>query len=1003
MDDRISNDLLKALTDSSYLFAANAPFIEELYSNYLEDPNSVSQGWRSFFERLNQSAHVSCSPEFDHAAIRQSLTSTLPVSVTSSLVPTSSTQINDTQSVSVQPVNAQPIKSNAANAEISTSVPDEFSRQASTLHDAKQVAVLQLINAYRFRGHQFADTDPIKFREMMSVLDLDPAYHNLFDSDLNSVFNTGSLVGPATAKLEEILNALQSTYCGHIGLEYMHITSTVEKRWIQERLEAIRGKPAFDADTKKEILERLIAAEGLEKFLHVKYVGQKRFSLEGGESLIPLLDQLIQRSGENGVKEVVVGMAHRGRLNVLVNLVGKSPSHLFKEFEGDVQSSSGSGDVKYHQGFSSDVDTKGGPVHLTVAFNPSHLEIINPVVEGSVRARQHRRRDLEGNQVLPVLIHGDAAFAGQGVVMESLQMSQARGFSTGGTVHIIINNQIGFTTSNPLDTRSTLHCTEVAKIVQAPILHVNADDPEAVLFVTQLALDFRMTFKKEVLIDMICYRRHGHNEADEPKATQPMMYKKIDQHPLITQVYSDRLIAEGVVTAAEVDQMRKSYRDELDKGNTVAPRIMLGVENRLAIDWTRYSHADWKKKVDTSLSLDRVTRLTDLACKVPDNYILHPTVAKILNSRRNMADGTIRFDWGYAEVLAYASLLEDGYAVRLTGQDSGRGTFFHRHVALHNQEDGETYLPLRHLSKNQPKFIAIDSLLSEEAVLGFEYGFSSTDANTLVIWEAQFGDFANGAQVVIDQFISSGEAKWGKYCGLTLFLPHGYDGQGPEHSSARLERYLQLCAEENIQVCVPSTPAQMFHMLRRQMLRAIRKPLVVMTPKSLLRHKAATSALEDITHGSFENIIGEVDMLDPEKVECLLVCSGKFYYELLQARREREIENIAIIRLEQIYPFSSDDFNMQLALYPNAHLVRWCQEEPRNQGAWRYVMKRLLDCLTPSQEISYAARPPSASPAVGYLRKHLEQQKAVIDTALSIEVESSMVMPRIKKENKSVG
>ncbi len=999
MDDRASNDLLKFLTDSSYLFAANAPFIEELYARYLQDPDSVSRDWRGFFERLGQTSLASSSRdlgrEFDHEAIQQAL-STSPI--VSTIAPATSTQ-----SITTKPASRDDAPARKASTQSMSHSSAEQLQQAAILHDAKQVAVLQLINAYRFRGHQFANTDPINFREKLSVLDLDPAYHNLFDSDLHKVFNTGSFVGPDTATLEEILSALQSTYCGEIGSEYMYITSTAEKRWIQERLEANRGKPCFDTQTKKQILERLIAAEGLEKFLHVKYVGQKRFSLEGGESLIPLLDGLIQRSGENGIKEVVVGMAHRGRLNVLVNLVGKSPGDLFKEFEGGVQNGSGSGDVKYHQGFSSDVDTKGGAVHLTVAFNPSHLEIINPVVEGSVRARQYRRRDLEGAQVLPVLIHGDAAFAGQGVVMESLQMSQARGFSTGGTVHIIINNQIGFTTSNPLDTRSTLHCTEVAKIVQAPILHVNADDPEAVLFVTQLALDFRMTFKKEVLIDMICYRRHGHNEADEPKATQPMMYKKIDQHPLVTKLYADRLIAEGVVSETEVAQMKKHYRDDLDKGNTVAPRIMLGVENRLAIDWTRYSGQDWKQKVDTRISLDRVTRLTDLACRVPDNFTLHSTVIRILDARRKMADGVLRFDWGYAEVLAYASLLEDGYAVRLTGQDSGRGTFFHRHVALHNQEDGDTYLPLRHLSKDQPKFITIDSLLSEEAVLGFEYGFSSTDADTLVIWEAQFGDFANGAQVVIDQFISSGEAKWGKYSGLTLFLPHGYDGQGPEHSSARLERYLQLCAEENIQVCVPSTPAQMFHMLRRQMVRPIRKPLIVMTPKSLLRHKAATSELADMTHGSFNNIIGEVDELDTAKVQCLVVCSGKIYYELLQARREREIDNLAIIRLEQIYPFPSDELKEQLALYPNVHLLRWCQEEPRNQGAWRYVMKRILDCMSPSQEISYSARPPSASPAVGYLKKHLEQQKLVIDVALSVEVESSMVMPKIKKENKRVG
>ena len=997
------SDLLKFLTDSSYLFAANAPFIEELYENYLDDPASVSEDWRAFFDRLNQAESKAGSGEFDHREIRQSLVDAVPgVKRTTPTTTTTPTRVSP--AAKIAPV--QPADRPVASAKVVPGInvaKENVSHEAAILHDEKQVAVLQLINAYRFRGHQMADTDPIKLRGAGSVLDLDPAYHNLYEADMHKKFNTGSLVGPETATLEEILNVLQDTYCGHIGSEYMHINSTTEKRWIQERLESVGGRPVFDVGVKKQILERLVAAEGLEKFLHVKYVGQKRFSLEGGESLIPLLDNLIQRSGEKNIKEVVVGMAHRGRLNVLVNIVGKSPNDLFREFEGNVQGGNGSGDVKYHQGFSSDVETPGGPVHLTLAFNPSHLEIINPVVGGSVRARQHRRRDTEGNQVLPVLIHGDAAFAGQGVVMESLQMSQARGFSTGGTVHIVINNQIGFTTSNPLDTRSTLHCTEVVKIVQAPIFHVHADDPEAVLFVTQLALDFRMAFNKEVLIDLICYRRHGHNEADEPKATQPMMYKKIGNHPLITQVYTDQLIAEGVITQAEVDKIKQDFRGKLDEGQTVAPNIMLGVENRLAIDWTLYNNVDWNTAVNTGLELKDIKRLTDLACEVPDGFKLHPTVVKILDSRRNMAEGAVRFDWGFAENMAYAGLLEDGYSIRLTGQDSGRGTFFHRHVALHNQSNGETYLPLQHLSKDQPKFITIDSLLSEEAVLGFEYGFSSTDANTLVIWEAQFGDFANGAQVVMDQFISSGESKWGRYCGITLFLPHGYDGQGPEHSSARLERYLQLCAEENMQVCVPSTPAQMFHMIRRQMLRPLRKPLIVMTPKSLLRHKGATSSLEEIASGTgFQNVIAEVDPLEPDKVECLIVCSGKLYYELLQARRDREIENIAIIRIEQLYPFPAEEFKEQLALYPNAHLVRWCQEEPRNQGAWRYIMKRLLDCMSSTQEISYATRPPSASPAVGYLQKHLEQQKDIIDTALSIEVESSMVMPKIKKEKKSV-
>ncbi len=937
MDIILRDELMQQLADSSYLFAGNAAFIEDLYAQFLKNPASVADDWRRTFEAL-QRANPTAPPDADHAAIR------------------------------------------AAFARLAQRAPAAIPAPAA--NESKQVAVLQLINAYRFRGYQNADTDPIRLRDSTVVPELDPAFHKFTEADLDTVFNTGSLVGPDQAPLREILQRLKETYSGHVGAEYMHINTTQEKRWIQGRLEGARERGEYSAERRQSILQRLIAAEGLEKFLHVKYVGQKRFSLEGAESMIPLLDELVQRASEHGIQEIVMGMAHRGRLNVLVNILGKSPRVLFREFEGvfDQQTKLGSGDVKYHLGFGCDVNTEHGNMHITLAFNPSHLEIVSPVVQGAVRARQHARHDIEGAQVMPVLIHGDAAFAGQGVVMETLQMSQARGYTTGGTVHIVINNQIGFTTSHPLDVRSSASCTEVAKIVQAPIFHVNADDPEAVLFVTQLALAYRVEFHKDVVIDLICYRRHGHNEADEPKVTQPMMYRKIGDCPTITERYGTQLVSEHLITADAVDAMKSAYRSALEQGHTVAPRI--ANRERLAVtDWAPYKNTHWSEATRTSLPAAHIARLAEGFCRLPKDYAVHPSVARILETRRKMAAGEVSFDWGFAELTAYASLLTDGYSVRISGQDSGRGTFFHRHAVVHEQTTGDSYIPLQHLFLEQPGFVVIDSLLSEEAVLGFEYGYATSDPLSLVIWEAQFGDFANGAQVVIDQFISSGEAKWGRLCGLTLLLPHGYDGQGPEHSSARLERYLLLCAEDNMQVCMPSTPAQMFHLLRRQMLRPYRKPLIVMTPKSLLRHKLSTSPLAEMVHGKFHNIIGEHEQYDPKKVKNVLVCSGKVYYELLQARNERHIDSVPIIRAEQLYPFPSEELAAELARYPKLEGVKWCQEEPKNQGAWHSVMHYLQKALTDKQTLAYAGRPASASPAVGYLQRHLEQQLALVDDA----------------------
>jgi len=922
------------------LNAANAEYVDSLYEAFLVDPGSVAPDWRETFTRL------SARGEIVHDPHGQGGTS-VPLSESARPAP-------------------------GSHAE----------------HQRKQVAVLQLINAYRFRGHRRADLDPLRQYERPETPELDPAFHGLSEADLPQHFNTGSLAAPDSLPLSEIIATLTRTYCSTMGIEYMHINETAEKRWIQARVEAFSPQTVLTDADRLEILKRLSAASTLEGYLHTRYVGQKRFSLEGGEALVPLLDDLIQQAGRQNIAECVIGMAHRGRLNVLVNVLGKNPRELFDEFEGKtVDGASGSGDVKYHLGYSSDVETPGGIVHLTLAFNPSHLEIIGPVVEGSVRARQDRRNDASRHTVLPISIHGDAAFAGQGVVMETFNLSQTRGYSTGGTLHIIINNQIGFTTSDPLDSRSTLYCSDVAKMVQAPIFHVNADDPEAVVFVTRLALDFRMQFRKDVVIDLVCFRRHGHSEADEPAATQPVMYQKIRQHPGSTALYAGRLQGSGLIDAGHAEQLKRSYTEALERNQVVARPGATDFINPYRIDYAPYREGTWRLPCDTSLPRERVAALTSAFTRMPAQFELHKSVERLNAARQAMGVGETPLDWGYAETLAYSSLLEEGYPVRLSGQDSARGTFFHRHAVIHDQKTGETWLPLQNLSTQQPRFLVINSVLSEEAVLAFEYGYSTASPETLVIWEAQFGDFANGAQVVIDQFITSCESKWGRHCGLVLLLPHGYDGQGPEHSSARLERFLQLCAEENIQVCVPSTPAQMFHMLRRQALRRYRRPLVVMSPKSLLRHRLSVSPLEEITEGNFRCVIDEIDPIEPHAVDRLIICCGKVYFDLLEARRQHAISNIAIARIEQLYPFPREEVLELIARYPNAREVAWVQEEPRNQGAWVYLLSRLhlFGCLHESQQLLVVARPYSASPAVGYMWKHLEQQRALIVDALRLD------------------
>ena len=912
---------MKKFKSNSYLYSQNAPFVEELYSQYLKKPTSVSEDWRQFFEQLRVNGQA-MQPDFDHKKIQDEFIR----------------RSRDTR----HPV----------------------TRRGNGISDAaesKQVHVLQYINAYRFRGHQMADLDPLGQQPNVHVPELDLPFHHLSDNDLQTTFNTGSLAGPRQATLQEIVDTVKQTYCGHVASEYMHITDTEEKRWIQQRLESMRSRPDFGFEKKLQILERLVSAGEFEKYLHTRYVGQKRFSLEGAESLIPMLDELIQRAGEHDVTEVVMGMAHRGRLNVLTNILGKAPSTLFQEFEGvtDPNGSGGSGDVKYHQGFSSDIQTAGGIVHLALAANPSHLEIISPVVEGSVRARQQRRSDSQGDVVLPVLIHGDAAFAGQGVVMETFQMSEARGYTTGGTVHIIINNQIGFTTSNPLDARSTVYCTEVARMVQAPMFH------------------------KDVVIDLVCYRRHGHSEADEPSATQPVMYRKIREHKRVSELYLERMCEQGVCPVDESQTISKNYQETLDEGLHVAPNIVTeSFDKPYWVDWQPHLKTTQADEADTRASREEIGRVMKKLSEMPENLSVHTQVKRIVESRVRMSVDEEPIDWGFAETAAYATLLLADHPVRISGQDCGRGTFFHRHAIVHDQVDGKYYTPLKNLSENQAEFTIYDSLLSEEAVLGFEYGFSTAAPYALVIWEAQFGDFANGAQVVIDQFISSGESKWARLSGLVMLLPHGFDGQGPEHSSARLERYLQLCAEDNMQVVMPTLPAQIFHLLRRQVIRKLRKPLIVMSPKSLLRHKLSVSSLADLCDSGFMPVIGETDEFKHEKVKRVILCSGKVYFDLLDARREREIKDVVIVRVEELYPFPEEQVKAQLAMYGNATEIMWCQEEPRNQGAWQYIHPYLTELTTAKQFLSVVSRPAAASPAVGYYQKHIEQLQVLVNEAL---------------------
>ncbi|MBH2018290.1 MAG: 2-oxoglutarate dehydrogenase E1 component [Burkholderiales bacterium] len=941
-----------AYQGNSYLFGGNAPYVEEMYENYLANPGSVTDNWREYFDALQ---HV---PATDGSSAK------------------------DVPHLPVVNAFAERAKQGQTRVVLASGADSEMGR--------KRTAVQQLIAAYRNVGARWADLDPLKRAERDNIPELAPSFYGFTDADQEIVFNTSNtFFGKETMSLRELLNALRETYCGTIGAEYMYATDQNQKRWWQQKLESIRSKPNLSREKKLHLLDRLTAAEGLERFLHTKYVGQKRFSLEGGESFIASMDELIQRGGEIGVQEIVIGMAHRGRLNVLVNSLGKVPADLFAEFDHTAPEDLPSGDVKYHQGFSSDVTTPGGPVHLSLAFNPSHLEIVNPVVEGSVRARMDRRADPKGLQVLPVLVHGDAAFAGQGVVMETLALAETRGYSTGGTVHLVINNQIGFTTSDPRDSRSTLYCTDVVKMIEAPVLHVNGDDPEAVVLATQLALEFRMEFQKDVVVDIICFRKLGHNEQDTPALTQPLMYKKIAQHPGTRRLYADKLTAQGMGDTLG-DDMVKATRAALDAGKSTFDPVLTNFKSKYAVDWSPYVGKKWTDAGDTAIPMAEWKRLADKITNIPSTVTPHNLVKKVYDDRAAMGRGDIPVDWGMGEHMAFASLVASGYPVRLSGEDCGRGTFTHRHAVIHDQSrekwDTGTYVPLQNVAESQAPFVVIDSILSEEAVLAFEYGYASNDPSTMVIWEAQFGDFANGAQVVIDQFIASGEVKWGRVNGITLMLPHGYEGQGPEHSSARLERFMQLSADANMQVVQPTTASQIFHVLRRQMVRNLRKPLIIMTPKSLLRNKDATSPLSEFTKGAFQTVIPENKeevIKRADKVKRIIACSGKVYYDLVKKRQEKGIDDAVILRVEQLYPFPHKAFAAELKKYPNATDIVWCQDEPQNQGAWFFVQHYIHENMFDGQKLGYSGRAASASPAVGYSHLHQEQQKALVDGAFS--------------------
>ena len=928
---------MKELWESSHTSAGHSAYLESLYETYISDPDSLSDEWIEFFKHLPH--HPTSNGEISHQNI-----------------------VKEFKNISRK------------NTVSKTSV------------DVRQGKVIRLIQAYRNRGHLLATLDPLGLMERDKVDDLNIEFHGLSDNDLDEEFYTDTFIPDnEKMKLRDILKSLKEIYCGNIGLECNHIMETEERRWFQRKFENKLQEYSFSKKERLNIYERLNSAEGLAKYLSAKYPGMKRFGIDGAESLVPLVENVIQNFGSMGANQICFGMAHRGRLNLLVNVLGKLPSELFSAFDEDFELDGAStGDVKYHLGFSSNFETSGGEVHVSLFNNPSHLEIVDPVVIGSVRARQDRIGDLDRSKVVPVLLHGDASFSGQGVVMESLQMSQTRGFNVGGTVHIIVNNQIGFTTSNKLDSRSTDYSSDVAKIIQAPVIHVNGDDPEMVINAAKIACKYRNKFKKDIVLDLFCYRRRGHNEADDPSATQPKMYSKISKHPSVLSQYEENLISNGVLTTDKANKIKKEYRKSLEGGKTVAKNLAQKPNDKLWFDWQPYMGIKWWPKVDTSFNKKDFESLGVDICEVPETFNIGKQASKIFKDRLDITKTKTMANWGYAEIMAYATLLSEGYPIRITGQDVRRGTFSHRHACVFDAQTGDGYIPLATIAeKHNTKFDIYDSLLSEEAVLAFEYGYSATWPSGLTIWEAQFGDFANGAQVVIDQFIVSAQHKWERLSGLVMLLPHGYEGQGPEHSSARIERFLQLCASENIQVCVPSTPSQIFHLLRRQVLRKMRTPLVVISPKSLLRNPSAVSSTKELYQGSFSCVID--DNIKKEKVKKVIMCSGKVFYDLYKKREESNIDEIALIRIEQLYPFPYDDLEEILTKYENVTEFVWCQEEPLNQGAWfshRHRIQRVIDRIDPEKEVSLVSRPAAAAPAVGLMKLHLQQQEDLVKEAL---------------------
>jgi len=930
----MTDSIYKNFEKNAYLGGGNSDYVDDLYEQYLHDPLSVDASWQTYFKSIAPTGDLS------HEQIRQQFAE----------------------------LAKHPFQVVGSSSEVS----------------GKQEAVDQLIQAYRRYGHFEAKINPI-YPAQHDEPRLRLEHYGLSEADLGETFETRGLLETPKATLKEIIAQLQRDYCGSLGAEYGYITNQKERYWLRDYIEQNLPKMKLDNATKINVLKQLISSETLEKYLDVKYVGQKRYSIEGGDSLIPLLDELAARASEKQVKEIVIGMAHRGRLNVLLNIMGQPSRELFDEFEGKHDVSMTSGDVKYHKGYSRDVKTPNGPIHVSLMFNPSHLEFINPVVMGSIRARQERQAQGDRDYAVPVIIHGDAAFAGQGTVMETLSMSQTRAHMVGGSIHVILNNQVGFTTSNPHDARSSHYCSDLAKMIDAPVFHVNGDDPEMIIKVTQMALDYRCEFHKDAFIDLVCYRRHGHQEVDEPRATQPMMYKIISAHPTTREIYSEKLVKEGVCSAADVEKWIGEYRDGLDQGKQMVETIANGLSSQYSESWKPYLDQVWNQHAQTAVPLAKIKELGAKLDQIPANFVLQRQVGAIIKAREKMTAGELPLDWGYGEIMAYATLLDEKITVRLVGEDVRRGTFFHRQSTLFDQNTGETYVPLDHLSQDQAKLQIYDSLLSELGAMGFEYGYSSYDPKALVLWEAQFGDFANGAQVIIDQFISSAYQKWSRLSGLALLLPHGYEGMGPEHSSARLERFLQMCAQDNMQVCVPTTPAQIFHLLRRQVIRPFRAPLIVMTPKSLLRNKLAVSSLEELTAGEYKLVIPEVDTQDKNSVTRVILCSGKVYYDLLVKRREQKLDQIAIVRIEQLYPFPYADVSAILTQYTQAKEVIWCQEEPMNQGAWFNTRHRIVKCLTADQTLHFAGRKSSAAPAAGYSELHHLQQAELVDEALGLK------------------